>query len=310
VRARKLREEEHLEGRPACGKRADLTDSRPDCRSPNELPLSSKSVPSTSSTLPAILVPPSWIADRLDQARTRLVDLREADAYAQGHIPGAVHVDLASLGTKDDTRDNILLAPAPFSALMEGLGISTGDVVVAYDDQWGLAAARLVWALHYYGHAAAGVLDGGWDRWTDEGRPVVTAALHLDRGSFRAMPQADLGVEIDWLMAHVGRPDPVIVDTRTPSEYEKGHIPGARSWDWFNAVPAGSWDATRDPEELRAQWSAMGIEAEKEIVVYCRSGMRAAHTWVALKHAGFPRVRLYDGSWQEWSASMAEEDRE
>jgi len=265
---------------------------------------------SASTTLPGILVPPSWIADRLDDGSLRLVDLREADAYALGHIPGAVQLDLPRLGTRDGTRDNILLAPEPFSELMEALGISTDDVVVAYDDQWGLAAARLVWALHYYGHPAAGLLDGGWDRWTDEGRPVAEGAPSPGRGTFRAAANADLGVEIEWLRTVVGRPDPVIVDTRTPAEYEKGHVPGAHSWDWFNAVPAGSWDATRDPEELRAEWRELGIEAEREIVVYCRSGMRAAHTWVALKHAGFPRVRLYDGSWQEWSATMAEEDVE
>jgi thiosulfate/3-mercaptopyruvate sulfurtransferase len=214
-----------------------------------------------------------------------------------------VQLDLSRLGTKDATRDNILLAPAPFSELMEELGISAGDAVVAYDDQWGLAAARLVWALHYYGHTVAGVLDGGWDRWVDEGRPAADGTPRPARGSFRAAPDHDLGVEIDWLRANVGKPEPVLVDTRTPAEYEQGHVPGARSWDWFNAVPPGSWDATRNPDELRAEWAAMGIEAGKEIVVYCRSGMRAAHTWVVLRHAGFPRVRLYDGSWQEWSTS-------
>ncbi|MDH3422631.1 MAG: rhodanese-like domain-containing protein, partial [Gemmatimonadota bacterium] len=76
------------------------------------------------------------------------------------------------------------------------------------------------------------------------------------------------------------------------------------SWDWFNAVPPGSWDCARDPEELRDEWEALGIGPTQEIVVYCRSGMRAAHTYVVLKHAGYPRVRLYDGSWQEWSVKV------
>jgi len=263
-------------------------------------------VASAQTIMPGILVPPSWVADRIDEPGLRLVDLREVDAFTQGHIPGAVHLDLPSLGTKDATRDNILLAPAPFAELMEAVGVSSNDVVVAYDDQWGLAAARLVWALHYYGHTAAGLLDGGWDRWTDEGRPMAEGGPRQGRGAFRVTPDVELGVEIDWLRAVVGQPDPVIVDTRTPAEYEKGHVPGARNWDWFNAVPAGSWDATRDIDELRAEWGALGVAADKEIVVYCRSGMRAAHTWVALKHAGFPRVRLYDGSWQEWSAGMTE----
>lgn len=264
----------------------------------------------SASVLPGILVPPAWLAERLDDPRLRLVDLRDVDAYAQAHVPGATQLDLPRLGTKDATRDNVLLSATPFAELMEELGISDGDGVVAYDDQWGLAAARLVWALHYYGHPSAAVLDGGWDRWSDEARPVARGAGRWARGSFRATPDAGLGVELEWLRERIGMPEPVLLDTRTPGEYEKGHVPGARSWDWFNAVPPGSWDATRDSGELRAEWAAIGVDATKEIVVYCRSGMRAAHTWVALKHAGFPRVRLYDGSWQEWSASMGDGARE
>jgi thiosulfate/3-mercaptopyruvate sulfurtransferase len=112
--------------------------------------------------------------------------------------------------------------------------------------------------------------------------------------------------DLAWVAARVGDGDAVLVDTRSPAEYERGHIPGAVGWDWFNAVPPGSWDATRDPAELRVEWAALGVEPSREVVVYCRSGMRASHTYVALRHAGFERVRLYDGSWQEWEAQSKE----
>jgi thiosulfate/3-mercaptopyruvate sulfurtransferase len=262
---------------------------------------------SSPPTLPGIIVPPTWLAERLGDPGLRVLDMRDADAYAQAHVPGAVRLDLSRLGTKDGTRDNVLLDPEAFEELMQSLGVHDADTVVAYDDQWGLAAARLVWALHYYGHPAAGVLDGGWDRWTDEGRPAADGESSPPRGGFSAVPTVELGVELTWLEERVGSGELTLVDTRTTAEYDRGHVPGAKSWDWFNAVPPGSWDVTREVEELRVEWGALGVEDGKEIVVYCRSGMRAAHTWVAFKNAGFARVRLYDGSWQEWSAMKGPE---
>jgi thiosulfate/3-mercaptopyruvate sulfurtransferase len=110
-----------------------------------------------------------------------------------------------------------------------------------------------------------------------------------------------VGADFDWLDKRVRERAVRILDTRTPAEYEQGHLPGATCWDWFNAVPAASWSASRDPEEIRRELHGMDLTTEDEVVVYCRSGMRAAHTYVVLKHAGYGSVRLYDGSWQDWS---------
>jgi len=115
--------------------------------------------------------------------------------------------------------------------------------------------------------------------------------------------------DLRWLSQQVASAAAILLDTRTPAEFDSGHLPGAKSWDWFTAVPPGSWDVARDLDELRAEWSALGVAPESEVVVYCRSGMRAAHTYVVLRHAGYTRVRLYDGSWQEWSMSMTEVER-
>ena len=101
------------------------------------------------------------------------------------------------------------------------------------------------------------------------------------------------------------RGDVSFLDTRSQAEFDQGHLPGARCWDWFNAVPAGSWECSRDPEALRSELATLGVRPSEEVVVYCRSGMRAAHTYIVLRQAGFGRVRLYDGSWQEWSMRSA-----
>jgi len=226
--------------------------------------------------------------------------MRDAEAYAQGHIPGALHLDLDDLGVRSEELDNVLLALPEFEELMSALGVSNDRPVVAYDDQWGLAAARLFWALHYYGHPSVAVLDGGWDRWSAEGGPVDARTPDVEAGRFRARVDPAVAVDLTWVVARASRGGAVLLDTRSPAEYARGHLPGAVSWDWFKAVPMDSWDCARDPVELLAEWKALGIGPDDEVAVYCRSGMRAAHTYLVLKHVGFPRVRLYDGSWQEW----------
>ncbi len=264
---------------------------------------------------PGILVGPERLPLGRASGTVRLVDLRSREAYEEGHAPGAAHVDLADLGAHRDGRDNVLLAADDFARLMSGLGVSSGTTVVAYDDQWGLAAARLVWSLHRYGHAAAAVLDGGWDRWREEGRPTVSGrsgrAEPDEAGtSFTARPDPDVYADREWISSGLARQDLRLLDTRSRSEFDAGHIPGASCWDWLNAVPVGSWACARDPDELRAELAGLDVRPEHEVVVYCRSGMRAAHTWVALRHAAFSRVRLYDGSWQDWNAGTARAPQE
>jgi thiosulfate/3-mercaptopyruvate sulfurtransferase len=269
-----------------------------------------RAIAAVMRALPDLLLEPSWLKERLGSHGLRLIDLRDAEAYANGHIPGAANLQLADLGATVAGLDNVLLSPDEFSAVMAKHGISNGDAVVAYDDQWGLAAARLVWALHYYGHNNVAVLDGGWDRWRDEDGPVVGGVEQITPGAFEAAcganVRADLYADRDWIAQRIGSEGAVLLDTRTAAEFAKGHLPGALSWDWFNAVPVGSWNVSRDPEELRAEWRALGFDVSDEVTVYCRSGMRAAHTYLVLRAAGFNRVRLYDGSWQDWSMKKPE----
>ncbi len=279
--------------------------------------------------MPGLLVDPDWLGDHIGDQRVRIVDLRDREAYAEGHIPGAVQLDLVDLGENRDGCENVVSDPADFELLMARLGISNRDTIVAYDAHWGLPAARLIWALHFYGERSVGVLNGGWDRWQEEGRPTTGGSsqagpsdgtdrppLEADtpplEGThrFEAHPNPDAAADYEWIADRVAREDVVFLDTRPPTEFDQGHLPGAICWDWFNAVPTGSWDCSRDAESLRSELATLGVHPSEEVVVYCRSGMRAAHTYIVLRHAGFPRVRLYDGSWQEWSMRDAPGHRE
>jgi thiosulfate/3-mercaptopyruvate sulfurtransferase len=255
-------------------------------------------------TLPGLIVSTDWLAAHLDAADLRLVDVRSANEYAEGHLPGAVQLDLGALAQEEDGVPGMLIDPAAYAAVMGQLGIDADSAVVLYDSNWGMPAARVLWTLHRFGHHKTALLDGGWDRWQEEARPATTNPHVPQATRFAPHPDDSRLAELSWVQAHLDDPDVVLVDTRTPGEYAQGHLPGALNWDWMNGVPVGRWDTLRPVAELYSELAALGITPDKEIVTYCRSGARASHTYLLLRHLGYPRVRNYDGSWLEWSARV------
>ena len=255
-------------------------------------------------TLPGLLVTTQWLEEHLDAPDLRIVDVRPADAFGEGHIPGAVQVDLAALATTVDGVQGMLINADAFAATMSQLGIDSDHAVVLYDSNWGMPAARVLWTLAYYGHSNAAVLNGGWDRWEEEGR-ASSKSLKLPMPTrFVPNPTPPVLAELNWLQSRLDDPNLVLIDTRTPNEYAAGHLPNAINWDWMNGIAVEGWDTMRPADELAAELAALGITPDKEIVTYCRSGARAAHTYLLLKNLGYPRVRNYDGSWLEWSARV------
>jgi thiosulfate/3-mercaptopyruvate sulfurtransferase len=251
--------------------------------------------------LPGLIVSPDWLAQHLNRPGLQLLDARLRESYDEGHIPGAVWVDLAALTCTISGVAGMVLPPELFAEQMRRVGLNQDSLAVIYDDHWGMPAARLLWALARYGFHQAAVLNGGSDRWQAEERPWTSEPLIPPPGQFIAqMDEAHLA-EGAWLSELGEQAGMVLVDTRTPGEYANGHLPGAICWDWMNGVAANSWDFQRPADELLSELTSLGITPDKEIVTYCRSGARAAHTYLLLRVLGYPRVRLYDGSWLEWS---------
>jgi len=256
--------------------------------------------PAARLALPGRVVTTAWLAAHIEHPALRLLDVRDAGSYAGGHLPHAVHVDLAALADPAHSVPGMLLPPAAFAEQMSRRGVAADATVVVYDDNWGLPAARVLWALARYGFTRAALLTGGWDQWQAEGRLFTLAAETAAPARFTVAPDDHTLADWQWLAAHLDDPGVVVVDTRGAKEYAAGHVPGAIHWDWINAVPANSWDAVRPAAALAAELTHAGITPDKEIVTYCRSGVRAAHTYWVLRHLGYPRVRNYDGSWLEW----------
>ncbi|MBM2619134.1 sulfurtransferase [Actinoplanes sp. LDG1-06] len=257
------------------------------------------------------VVSAEWVRDNHDRViladvRAYLDGRRGADAYARGHLPGAVFVDLdadlAAPPTPADGR-HPLPDPAHFAERMSALGIGADDTVIAYDDAGGVMAARLVWMLRALGLEAA-LLDGGLDAY---GKERETDAPGRPRAVFpvRPWPAERLAGLTDATSGEF-----VVLDARQPERFRgetepidprPGHIPGARNVSCRDNVTA---DGRFLPAEiLRQRFVAAGVTDGADVVSYCGSGVTACHNLLALERAGFAPGRLYPGSWSQYSAT-------
>ncbi|HUH95067.1 MAG TPA: sulfurtransferase [Casimicrobiaceae bacterium] len=233
-------------------------------------------------------------------------------AYRAGHVPGArfMHIDRDLSGEKTGRNGR---HPLPgVGALVSTFGRAGIDAtrqVVAYDQNSGAWAARLWWLLRWLGHDAVAVLDGGFDRWRAEGRPVTADVRQARPARFLTKPPAATA-SADEIMRHLSDGALLVLDARAEERYRgdvepidpvAGHIPAARNRPYSrNLAPDGRF---KTPDELRAEFAALLRETPPAAVVHqCGSGVTACHNALAMAIAGLPGSRLYPGSWSEWVA--------
>jgi thiosulfate/3-mercaptopyruvate sulfurtransferase len=259
------------------------------------------------------LVDASWLAEHLAAPWLCLVDFRwyldgrsGRAAYASGHLPGAVFVDLEEVtGTGPGAGRHPLPEPEAFTRAMRAAGVGRDSTLVVYDDQGGAVAARLWWMLRYFGHDAVAVLDGGLQAWRGG---LVTEPTNPTPGDVTA-GEPRRWMRLDYEAVRALSRGTVLLDARAPERYRgefepidprAGHIPGARSAHYRDNL---SDDLRfKPPPELRERFLRLGVGPATEVVVYCGSGVSACHDLLALELAGLPGARLYPGSWSDWSA--------
>lgn len=269
----------------------------------------------------ALIVDPATLAAHLDDPRWLVVDCRSdpADAafgrseYAKSHLPGAIFLDVdTDLSDARNGRNGRHPLPdaARAAATFGAAGIGADTQVVAYDDRGGASAARLWWMLRWLGHEGAAVLDGGWQRWLGEARPVSTELQRRDARVFVPRVREQARVDAEQVLAHLARHDALLVDARAPARYRGeiepldavgGHLPGA-----LNRPLTANLDERggfRTPELLRAEFEQLlaGVASE-QVIHYCGSGVGSCHNLLAMELAGLHGSRLYPGSWSEWAA--------
>jgi thiosulfate/3-mercaptopyruvate sulfurtransferase len=225
-------------------------------------------------------------------------------AHHDGHIPGAVFVDVDGVLADPPSPAlgrHPLPSPERFAADMAALGIANASQVVAYDDAGGAVASRLVWMLRVLGVDAA-LLDGGIDAWTT---PLQTGGVARAPAHFAVRP---------WPIEHLATIDDVasarglLIDARGADRYRgehepvdprAGHVPGAVNLPFADNVDDRG--RFRTVEELRARFVEAGVDGTRDVIVYCGSGVTACHNALAIEHVGLGQPRLWVGSWSEWS---------
>lgn len=235
-----------------------------------------------------------------------IIDLRPAEQFAVSRIRGAVHVDLWGLSLIDTSDAPLCAFMWMIGHLFSLRGVSPDRPVVVYENDSGLRAARALWFLDYLGHPDAKILDGGLAAWTRAGMPLTTEIVAPAPSEWHGTPDAAKIATWREVLDRLGNPATAIVDARSDAEYygeavrarRGGAIPGALHLEWKQNLAA---DGTfKSANELRAMYEAAGVTFDREVVTYCQGGYRAAHAYVALRLAGFGRVRNYTGSWKEW----------
>ena len=262
-----------------------------------------------------VLVSTEWVEERLSDPGVVVAEVDEnPDLYDEGHVPGAV-----KLHWREDLQDRMerdLVDKPTFERLMGERGIANDTTLVLYGDKNNWFAAYAYWYVKTYGHADVRIVNGGRQKWIDDGRELSTEVPSPSPVTYTAEERDEsIRAYRDQVREWIGASGRGLVDVRSPGEfageliappgYEQegaqraGHIPSAQSIPWASAVRD---DGTfKSAEELRELYAGRGITPEKEITAYCRIGERSAHTWFVLRELlGYERVRNYDGSWTEW----------
>ena len=267
---------------------------------------------------PQLLITPDELAQRLGLAASPgqasgqgaqspvVLDLRPAEAFAAGHIPGAAHLDLFGVSLIDTN-------PAPLEAflwmiahLLTSRGAAGDRMVVAYDERSGMRAARAFWFLEFFGHQDPRLLDGGFGAWERAGFQTTTEAAPPKKGDWSVGRVDERLATWRDVKDRLGAPDAAILDTRSNGEYyatnvranRGGAIPGAVHIEWTQNL--GEDGAFKPAAGLREMYENAGITPDKEVLSYCQGGYRAAHSYLALRLIGYAKVRNYIGSWKEW----------
>ena len=260
------------------------------------------------------LVSPEWLRDHLGDPDLRTIDFRwyllgrdGRDAYARGHIPGAVFVDLEEVTGTEGGGRHPLPTGTQLAEAMRKAGVDSDSRVVVYDDAGGSIAARLWFLLRWFGHDGQAVLDGGIQAW---GEPLETTVPTVPRGNFEwREPDRSRVLDFDAVRRLAGVP---LIDARAGERYrgerepvdpKAGHVPGAVSAPWMeNLGPDGRFKSSA---ELLKRFAALGADGEGGAVVYCGSGVNACHDLLAMELAGLSNGLLYSGSWSDWSSHDA-----
>ena len=259
-------------------------------------------------TSPPLIIEPNELESELGNSNLLLVDLSQAQTYVQYHLPQAVYLEYAWIVHIEQPRMGLLPDAAQLSNVLGALGLTDDTHVVAYDDEGGGRACRLLWTLDVVGHKNFSLLNGGLHAWANEGHQVTSEIFYPQKTVYKANIYDDPIADRQYILNHLHNEKIALLDTRSPQEYagikvyaqRGGHIPGAINIEWTDAMDKSRNMRLKPESELRELLESHGITPDKEIITHCQTHHRSAHTYIMLKSLGYKRVKGYPGSWSDW----------
>ena len=235
--------------------------------------------------------------------RNVIIDTRSFSEYKNGHIPGAINVDLFQLHWFDTSKRGIKDFNRQTRILLSRIGIQGRSHVIFYDNVSGISAARGVWLLLYFSHKKAAMLDGGFEKWKKEGYSIEVKTNPLQYSEFKGRINYKILATAKEIKGSLNNKNVSVVDARSGKEFDgsdvravrRGHIPSAINIDWENNIENGVFKSSSKLSRIY-----LVVPKKSQIITYCQGGYRAANTFLVLKLLGYDKVKMYLGSWGEW----------
>ena len=255
-----------------------------------------------------LLIEPAEFAPHLGRSEVVIVDLNQPGIYARAHIPGAVSLDYGRIIAPHPPAAALLPSAEQLAEVFGSIGLTPNHHIVAYDDEGNGRAARFLWTLDAIGHRGTSLVNGGLRAWLADRQPTESGMRPIAPSRYPVHIVGDVIADKESLLAHLDDPSIALVDTRTPEEYagtnkramRAGHIPGAVNFNWTDAMDPTRHLRLKDTTELKKALAGLGVTPDKEVITYCQTHHRSAHTYMVLRILGYSRVRSYPGSWSEW----------
>ncbi len=257
---------------------------------------------------PPLLLEPEDLLPLLRKPDVLILDTSSADNHQQHHIPGAVHIAPSRLQCGIKPAPGKLPDRASLSALFSEVGLTPDKHVIAYDDEGGGWAGRLIWTLDVLGHSNYSYLNGGLHSWLAAGFATESGSGVATPSDYNATINTAPIAEAEDILALLGSDELAIWDARSPQEFEGsklvaargGHIPGAFNIDWLELIDNDNAKRLVDLDTLKARLQRLGADANKTVITHCQTHHRSGLTYLAMKLMGFKDYKGYHGSWGEW----------
>lgn len=260
-----------------------------------------------STTLP-LLLEAEQLVDHLGKEQLLILDASSADNYAKHHLPGAIHIAPSSLQGGIKPAAGKLPSPEQLTALFSTIGLTPDMHVIAYDDEGGGWAGRLIWTLDVLGHSNYSYLNGGIHAWLSARLPTETSPNAGQTSDYSVNIDTIPIAEVEDVLASLENSQAAIWDARSKEEFEGskvlaqrgGHIPGAINIDWLELIDRNRHTRLIDLKILQQRLDQLGLSKDKTIITHCQTHHRSGLSYLAMKILGYPDIKGYHGSWSEW----------